>query len=121
MKTLISLSTITLVALFTQGCAFTVGPYRIGVGENIQANLIIHNEPPPPPPEEVFIPEMIIIENGVRHDRYFYERHPEHYHRDRMRYPERFVRPDGCYRDPNHLEARDSKDKKKKKHDDHDR
>ena len=41
--------------------------------------------------EEIYVPDMIIVEGGVRHDRYFYQRHPEFYHRDRLRYPDRFA------------------------------
>jgi len=45
------------------------------------------------PEDSVYVePDVIVVENGVRHDRFFYERHPDFYHRDQMRYPERFAR-----------------------------
>jgi len=47
--------------------------------------------PPPGPPVEYVVPELIVVEHGVRHDHFFYERHPEFYWRDRQRYPDRFV------------------------------
>jgi hypothetical protein len=62
-------------------------------------------ETAPLPPDDIFVPDVIIIEGGIRHDRYFYQRHPEIYRRDRMMYPNRFrvtppPRPD--YRRPDY-------------------
>ena len=45
------------------------------------------------PEDEYYAPRVVIVEDGIRHDRYFYQRHPECYNRDRMRYPSRFGPP----------------------------
>jgi len=64
---------------------------------------------------EYVVPDFVIVEGGVRHDRYFYQRHPEYYSRDRQRYPDRFAH----LPPPRH----DDRDKKKghDKKNDHDR
>ena len=80
---------VAFAILGLQGCAVRVGAYRFSMGENIQANLYIADNTPPP--TEIFDPEVIIVENGIRHDHFFYQRHPEFYHRDRILYPERFA------------------------------
>jgi hypothetical protein len=60
----------------------------------------------PLPPDEIIVPDVVIIENGVRHDRFFYLHHPEFYRRDRLRYPERFGPRPGYYRGPARPEYR---------------
>ena len=68
----------------------------------------------PAPAEEIYVPDVIIVEGGVRHDRFFYQRHPEYYRRDRLRYPERFAHMPP----PSRGHAEESRDKKH--HDDRD-
>ena len=46
---------IAIAGLALQGCALRVGPYRFSVGENIQANLYISDNPPPP--DVIYVPD----------------------------------------------------------------
>jgi len=142
MKAKIQLLAALTIAWLTSGCILPA-PYddRPVYGGSVEYGA-------PMPSEGIFVPDVIIVERGVRHDRYFYERHPEYYRRDRMRYPERFAHRPPSYHGqgeyhghiqqpppaifgrpgvlPNGIKAHheDSKDKdKKKKHhdDDHNR
>lgn len=136
MKTKIQLFAVVAVASITSGCVLPAPYYDSPVEYGA-----------PVPYNEIIVPEVVIVEHGVRHDRYFYQRHPEFYHRDRMRYPERFHhmpppppryvhseyrshaapvpkfapgRPDDRHDDKRHDDKKheDSKSKKKKHHDD---
>jgi len=69
-------------ACLTTGCVVP-GAYRDYVEVAPQQRLV-------DPPVEYVVPRVVIVENGVRHDRYYYQRHPEYYRRDQLRYPERF-------------------------------
>lgn len=85
-------------------------------GACLSAGCVIEPLPPPPgpvyrggyveapvlPPSEIIVPEVVIIEGGVRHDRYYYMHHPDVYRRDRMRYPGRFGPPPPPRRNPWH-------------------
>lgn len=42
------------------------------------------------PQQDLFVPEVVIVERGVRHGHAYYSRHPEAYRRDRQLYPQRF-------------------------------
>jgi len=107
------------IACLTTGCIvpapypYDRGPVEYGrpvYGRPVYAAPV---EVVPGPAEEIYVPDVIIVEGGVRHDRFFYQRHPEYYRRDQVRYPERFAHmPPHRREDP----------KAKKKHsDDHDR
>ena len=105
-------------AFLTTGCivdpAYYPQPYRPRV---VEAPAVY---PGPGPvveyggPEYV-VPNFVIVEGGVRHDSYFYQRHPEYYRRDRERYPDRFAHLPPPRRDDRY--HRDDRDKKK----DHDK
>jgi hypothetical protein len=73
-------------ALLSSGCVLAPSPYPYAE-ETVYApgRTVIA-----PEPVEIYEPRVIIVENGIRHDRYYYQCHPEFYHRDRIRYPERF-------------------------------
>ncbi|MEI8234516.1 MAG: hypothetical protein WCH57_07485 [Verrucomicrobiota bacterium] len=91
-----------IAAILTTGCI--VDPYYYPPrGPVVEAPYY----PPPGPPVEYMEPEVVIVEGGVRHDRFFYERHPEFYWRDRERYPGRFA----------HLPPPRREDSRKKKRD----
>jgi len=138
MKAKIQLFSAFTIACLTSGCIVPAPYYSrpVGYGAPVEAY--------PAYPDEIYVPEVIIVEGGVRHDRYFYQLHPEYYRRDRLRYPERFAhmppprheavvrgpvpavhavagRPTGSVA-PQATPSKDSKDKKKKHNDDdHDR
>jgi len=96
------------IACLTSGCIMP-SPYPYYEGP-VEYGRPVYGAPRPA--EAIYVPDVIIEEGGVRHDRYFYQRHPEFYRRDQMRYPERFShRPPSRYEDPR---------AKKKKHDDKD-
>ncbi|MEI6350636.1 MAG: hypothetical protein WCP06_05970 [Verrucomicrobiota bacterium] len=90
MKAKIQLASALTIACLASGCVVP-GPYYAGPIEGGPIEYGAPVEVVPEYPGEIVVPEVVIIENGVRHDRYFYERHPEYYHRDRMRYPARFA------------------------------
>ncbi|MEI6562528.1 MAG: hypothetical protein WCO68_10685 [Verrucomicrobiota bacterium] len=70
------------IACFTSGCVLPPPYYSERVDYGRPVAIV--------PDEEIILPRVIIVEHGVRHDRAFYRRHPEYYHRDRMRHPELF-------------------------------
>ncbi|MDD5349856.1 MAG: hypothetical protein PHQ12_06560 [Chthoniobacteraceae bacterium] len=76
-------------ACLTTGCV--VDPYYYPPRPAVGVAVADPYDAPPGPVVEYAVPEVIIVEGGVRHDRFFYQRHPEFYWRDRQRYPARFA------------------------------
>lgn len=70
------------VATLSSGCVFAPVFYPAPRGV-----VVVPEEP-----VEIYEPNVIIVENGIRHDRYFYQRHPDIYRMDMRRYPGRFHR-----------------------------
>jgi len=98
MKSKIQLFAVFAGACLTSGCIVPAPYYDrpVGYGRPAEYDRPVEYGRPvayaaPLPPEEIILPEVIIVEGGVRHDRCFYQRHPEYYRRDQLRYPERFA------------------------------
>jgi len=92
MKSKIQLFAVFAGACLTSGC-IVPAPYHarpVRYGRPVECGRPVAYAAPLLP-EEIILPEVIIVENGVRHDRCFYQRHPEYYRRDQQRYPERFA------------------------------
>lgn len=68
-------------SMLTSGCVITAVDYPYNDG----AVVVV-----PSAPVEIYEPSVIIVENGIRHDRYYYQRYPDAYRRDYYRYPDRF-------------------------------
>ena len=74
-------------AALSAGCVLPSAPYPYANGVAVPAQGVVVDEAPP---VEFYEPSVIIVENGIPHDRYYYQRHPDVYRFDMRRYPERF-------------------------------
>ena len=119
MNTKIQILAASAIACFTSGCIIAPYPNESGpveYGRPAYGAPAYGRPVEYVPADEIYVPEIVIVEGGVRHDRYFYQRHPEYYRRDQMRYPERFA-----HMPPPRNIHEEEKSKKKKHHEDYDR
>lgn len=71
----------------SSGCVLAPAPYSYSDGVAVEG-VVVDSAPP----VDIYEPSVIIVENGIRHDRYYYQRHPDVYRYDMRRYPDRFHR-----------------------------
>lgn len=91
MQSHISLVAAVAGACLSAGCVIQPLPGVVYPPGPVYRGGYVEAAPLPPGPEEIIVPDVVIIEGGIVHDRIFYMHHPDIYRRDRMMHPERFA------------------------------